>query len=63
LPEETVDRWKRRRIREAGYELLDGFPLPDGSRVPVLPLRFDIVVVEPAGGPEPPVMRHHRAAF
>jgi hypothetical protein len=32
--------------------------LPDGSRVPRLPLRFDLVAVEPRGK-----VRHHRHAM
>ena len=55
LPEETVDRRKQSRIRAAGWrwraERLDTRNLP---------VRFDVIVVEP--GP-PPVLRHHRAAF
>ena len=58
LPEETVDHRKRIRVRAAAYGLLDRGVLPDGSRVPRLPLRFDLVVVEPAGR-----IRHHRYAM
>ncbi len=58
LPEETVDHRKRTRLRAAAYGLLDRGSLPDGVSVPSMPLRFDIVVVEPDGR-----MRHHRAAF
>lgn len=64
LPEETVDHAKRTRVRAAAYGLLDRGTLPDGRAVPRLPLRFDLVVVEPpvgAGGT--PRVRHHRAAF
>ena len=60
LAEETVDHRKRTRIRHAAYALLGR----DGS--PHLPLRFDVIVVEPGssrpGGGEP-LVRHHRAAF
>ena len=58
LGEETVDHRKRARIRHAAYGLLERGGLPH------LPLRFDIVVVEPSasGGGEPGI-RHHRAAF
>ena len=64
LPEETVDHRKRTRVRTAAYGLLDRGALPDGGGLPHLPLRFDLVVVEPgpAVGAEPRV-RHHRAAF
>ena len=57
LPEETVDHRKRSRIRQAAYALLDRGGWPH------LPLRFDIVIVEPAPGGGEPVVRHHRAAF
>jgi putative endonuclease len=58
LPEETVDHRKRARVRTAAYGLLDRGSLPDGSPVPRLPLRFDLVVVEPDGR-----VRHHRHAM
>jgi putative endonuclease len=65
LPEETVDHRKRTRVRAAAYGLLDLGRLPDGTDLPRLPLRFDLVVVEPARRPgrEPPRVRHHRAAW
>jgi putative endonuclease len=55
LPEETVDRHKRARLREAGWRWRSERP-----DAPQLPLRFDLVVVEPG---RPPIVRHHRAAF
>jgi Holliday junction resolvase-like predicted endonuclease len=55
LPEETVDGRKRSRLHRAGFALRDAAALPDGTAVPALPLRFDLVVVEP-GRP----LRHHR---
>jgi putative endonuclease len=55
LPEETVDHRKRVRLRAAAHGLLELGRLPDGSAVPRLPLRFDLVVVEPGGR-----VRHHR---
>jgi len=58
LPEETVDHRKRVRVRSAAYGLLDRGTLPDGTAVPRLPLRFDLVVVEPGGR-----LRHHRHAL
>jgi putative endonuclease len=60
LPEETVDWRKRRHVRMAALGLLDR-GLPDGQPLPDLPLRFDLVVVEPpiVEG-EPPRVRHHR---
>ena len=51
LPEETVDHRKRARVRAAAYGLLDRGSLPDGEPLPRLPLRFDLVVVEPGGEP------------
>ena len=58
LPEETVDTRKRSRVRAAAYGLLERGVLPDGSRLPHLPLRFDLVVVEPGDR-----VRHHRHAL
>ena len=58
LPEETVDHRKRTRIRAGAYGLLDRGQLADGVPLPRLPLRFDLVVLEPDGR-----FRHHRAAF
>jgi putative endonuclease len=58
LPEETVDHRKRVRVRSAAYGLLDRGTLPDGSLLPRLPLRFDLIVVEPGGR-----VRHHRHAM
>ena len=65
LPEETVDHRKRTRVRSAAYGLLDRGTLADGEPLPRLPLRFDLVVVEPAtgGAATAPRIRHHRAAF
>ena len=58
LPEETVDHRKRSRVRAAAYGLVERGILPDGSPVPRLPLRFDLIVVEPGQR-----MRHHRHAM
>ena len=58
LPEETVDHRKRARVRAAAYGLLDRGTLPDGSPVPRLPLRFDLVVRRTRGAD-----RHHRHAM
>jgi putative endonuclease len=55
LPEETVDRRKRARLHRAGFALREGGQLRDGTPVPGLPLRFDLVVVEPGDR-----LRHHR---
>lgn len=60
LPEETVDFRKRARLRAAALTLIDHGTI-DGVPLPKLPLRIDLVVVEPAVrvGEEPRV-RHHR---
>lgn len=58
LPEETVDHRKRTRIRAGAYGLLDRGQLADGVPLPRLPLRFDLVVLEPDGR-----LRHYRSAF
>jgi putative endonuclease len=63
LAEETVDHRKRTRVRMATYGLRERGVLPDGNRVPRLPLRFDLVVVEPGTRGGEPTIRHHRAAF
>ena len=63
LAEETVDHRKRARIRQAAYGLLDRGSLPDGTAIPRLPLRFDLVVIEPGDRGGEPRVRHHRAAF
>jgi putative endonuclease len=47
LPEETVDGRKRARLHAAGFQVRELGRLPDGTAVPQLPLRFDLVVVEP----------------
>lgn len=63
LPEETVDWRKRRHLRLAALGLLDR-GLPDGSELPALPLRFDLIVVEPPPSPDaPPRVRHYRHAI
>lgn len=60
LAEETIDYRKRLHLRAAiGRLLTDG--LPDDTKLPNLPLRVDLVVVEPpmrAG--DPLRIRHHR---
>jgi putative endonuclease len=63
LPEETVDHRKRTRVRTAAYGLLDRGELADGEPLPRLPLRFDLIVVEPGTVDGSPRIRHHRAAF
>ena len=64
LAEETFDHGKRRRTWRALATLLDRGRLPDGRPLPALPVRVDLVAVEPPTAPgEPPRIRHHRAAL
>jgi putative endonuclease len=58
LPEETVDHRKRARLHEAGFRLRAAGQLADGTVVPRLPMRFDLVVVEPRER-----FRHHHHAI
>jgi putative endonuclease len=61
IPEETFDWRKRRLVREAAFGLVDRGRLPDGRLLPRLPLRFDLVLVEPDGdAAAAPRIRHHR---
>jgi putative endonuclease len=63
LPEETFDWRKRRHVRRAMFGLLERGRVADGSPVPALPVRFDLVVVEPSTAMgEPSQIRHHRHA-
>ena len=55
LAEETIDGRKRARLHRAGFVLRERGQLADGTRLPALPLRFDLVVLEPAAR-----LRHHR---
>jgi Holliday junction resolvase-like predicted endonuclease len=64
LAEETFDHRKRRHMWSAAMRLVDIGALPDGVGLPRLPVRLDLVVVEPpteAGGP--PRLRHYRNAL
>jgi putative endonuclease len=63
LPEETVDHRKRTRVRQAAYGLLDRGVLQDGVAIPRLPLRFDLIVVEPSDRGSDMRVRHYRAAW
>ena len=47
LPEETLDHAKRATLRRGIARLLDGGRLPDGSKLPRLPIAVDLAVVEP----------------
>jgi putative endonuclease len=55
LAEETVDGRKRARLHRAAFALREIGELADGTRLPALPLRFDLVVLEPGAR-----LRHHR---
>lgn len=62
LPEETVDRRKRARIRRAILGLLAAGQLPDGRPLPRASVRVDLVVLEPSqGGGHGIAVRHLRA--
>jgi putative endonuclease len=64
LPEETVDAAKRTRIRRGAQGLRERGLLADGTPVPALPLRIDLVVLEPPREPGGAVrIRHHVAAL
>ena len=61
LPEETLDHRKLTRLRVGLGRLLGAGRLPDGTALPKLQVRLDLVVMEPPawrGGP--PRLRHHR---
>jgi putative endonuclease len=59
LPEETFPGVKARRVLAAALGLRATGILPDGRPLPRLPLRIDLVVVEPGPGARLAV-RHHR---
>ena len=60
LPEESVDGRKLARLRRGALRLLGDGILPDGRRLPDLPLRLDLVAVEPGDREAPLRLRHHR---
>jgi Holliday junction resolvase-like predicted endonuclease len=61
LPEETVDHRKLAHLRAGVGRLLEAGRLPDGTVLPDLPIRLDLVVVEPSTPPGGPArVRHHR---
>lgn len=60
LPEETLDHRKRAALRRAVGELAARDTLPDGTPLPRLPMRIDLLAIDP--GPDGlPSIRHHRA--
>jgi putative endonuclease len=60
LPEETLDHRKRAALRRAVGGLLAQGGLPDGRRLPRLPVRVDLIALD-TDGTGRPSMRHHRA--
>jgi Holliday junction resolvase-like predicted endonuclease len=63
LGEETFDWRKRGHLRAAVGRLLESSALPDGTALPRLPIRIDLVIVEPAERDGPLRIRHHRDAL
>jgi putative endonuclease len=59
LAEETLDHRKRAALRRGIGELLAAGCLPDGTALPSLPLRVDLVAIDP-GSDGLPSVRHHR---
>ena len=55
LAEETIQAAKLGRMQRAAFVLLEKGRLADGTQIPRLQLRFDLVGVEPGGR-----LRHHR---
>jgi putative endonuclease len=60
LAEETLDRRKRLAMRRAVGHLAGLHALPDGTELPALPLRLDLVAID-VGPDGRPAVRHHRA--
>ncbi len=66
LAEETFDWRKRAHLRAAVGKLHELTALGDGTSIPRLPIRIDLVVVEPSGSDEHDRsirVRHHRDAL
>jgi putative endonuclease len=64
LPEETFGWHKRAHLRAALGRLAEAGVLPDGRPLPPIPIRIDLVVVEPPSAPGGPSrVRHHRDAL
>jgi putative endonuclease len=59
LAEESLDYRKRAALRRAMGELLAAGVLPGGRPLPVLPLRIDLMAIDP-GADGLPSLRHHR---
>ncbi len=63
IAEETFDWRKRAHLRAAVGRLFELNALPDGTMLPRLPIRIDLLVVEPAEAGGAPRIRHHRDAL
>jgi Holliday junction resolvase-like predicted endonuclease len=63
VAEETFDWRKRAHLRAAAGRLHELGSLPDGTDLPRLPIRIDLVVVEPGKRDGPVRVRHHRDAL
>jgi len=59
LAEESLDHRKRLALRRGVGELLAVGRLPDGRRLPALPLRVDLVAID-TGADGATAIRHHR---
>lgn len=59
LAEESLDHRKRTALRRGVGALLAAGVLPDGRSLPALPLRIDLVAIDPGADGQPSV-RHHR---
>jgi putative endonuclease len=60
LPEETLDHRKRRALRRAAGTLAGLTALPDGTPLPPLQLRVDLIAIDQGSDGQTSV-RHHRA--
>ena len=59
LPEETLGRRKRAALRRAAGDVAMRATLPDGRGLPALPVRVDLIAIDP--GPDGNLsLRHHR---
>lgn len=61
--EETFNWRKRGHLRAAVGRMLESRALADGTPLPRLPIRIDLVIVEPGGRDGPFRFRHHRYAL
>ncbi len=59
VAEETLDRRKRAALRRVAGELAGRRSLPDGTPLPMLPLRVDLIAID-AGADGRSSVRHHR---